>query len=62
MTQPTANAYLGQMDEAREAARKLKEISPHVSLARIKRGQHSRYPHRIDVLIQGMRLAGVPED
>ena len=57
-----ANAYLGRMEDARDGVRKLQEISPHVSLARIRRGQRARDPHRIDVLIEGMRLAGLPED
>jgi DNA-binding SARP family transcriptional activator len=33
-----------------------------VKLARIRRGQRSVDPHRIDVLIDGMRLAGLRED
>jgi TolB-like protein/Tfp pilus assembly protein PilF len=56
-----ANAYLGRMADAQEAVRRLQEISPHVTLARIRRGQRSLDPHRIDVLIEGMRLAGLPE-
>jgi tetratricopeptide (TPR) repeat protein len=57
-----ANAYLGRMDEARAALGKLREISPEVSLARIRRGQVARDPYRIDVLIEGMRRAGMPEN
>ena len=57
-----ANAYLGRMDEAHAALKKLQEISPEVSLARIRRGQMARDPRRIDVLIEGMRLAGMPEN
>jgi adenylate cyclase len=56
-----ANAYLGRMDEARKHIASLEAISPGVSLARIRRGQHPIDPHRIDVLIDGMRLAGLPE-
>ena len=57
-----ANAYLGRMADAQEAVRRLQQISPHVTLARIRRGQRSLDPHRIDVLIEGMRLAGLPEN
>jgi adenylate cyclase len=57
-----ANAYLGRMQEAREAIEGLRRISPHTSLARIRRGQRSRDPWRIDVLIEGMRLAGLAEE
>lgn len=55
------NAYLGRMEEARGYVAALQAISPGVSLARIRRGQHSKDPHRIDVLIEGMRMAGMPE-
>ncbi len=56
-----ANAHLGRMDEARKHIAALEAISPGANLARIRRGQHSIDPHRIDVLIDGMRLAGLPE-
>lgn len=57
-----ANAHLGRLDEARAALRSLQRISPNVSLSRVRRGQSSLDPRRIDVLIEGMRLAGMPED
>jgi TolB-like protein/Tfp pilus assembly protein PilF len=57
-----ANAYLGRMDEAIAFRERLEALSPGVTLARVRRGQHSRDPQRIDVLIEGMRLAGLPED
>lgn len=55
------NAYLGNMDVARGYIRGLQGISPGVTLSRIRRGQHARDPRRIDVLIEGMRLAGLAE-
>jgi TolB-like protein/Tfp pilus assembly protein PilF len=57
-----ANAYLGHLDEARKYLAALMKISPGVSLSRIRRGQKAIDPHRIDVLIEGMRLAGLSED
>ncbi|MGR9167518.1 adenylate/guanylate cyclase domain-containing protein [Rhizobium leguminosarum] len=54
-----ANAYLGHMDEARKHLAALESISPGVNLARIRRGQHAIDPHRIEVLIEGMRMAGM---
>ncbi|WP_244541326.1 hypothetical protein [Rhizobium tibeticum] len=54
-----ANAYLGRMDEARKHLAALETISPGVNLARIRRGQHAIDPHRIEVLIEGMRMAGM---
>ena len=56
-----ANAHLGRMEEARRHVAGLEEISPGVSLERIRRGQHSIDPHRIEVLIEGMRMAGMRE-
>jgi tetratricopeptide (TPR) repeat protein len=56
-----ANAYLGRMDVARRCVEGLQSISPGVTLSRIRRGQHARDPHRIDVVIEGIRMAGLPE-
>jgi adenylate cyclase len=56
-----ANAYLGRQEEARRHVAGYLAIAPHASLSRIKQGQHPRDPHRIDVLIDGMRLAGLQE-
>jgi adenylate cyclase len=56
-----ANAFLGRMEEAHRCLAALQGLSPGVSLARIRRGQHSKDPRRIDVLIEGMRMAGMPE-
>jgi TolB-like protein/Tfp pilus assembly protein PilF len=56
-----ANAYLGRMEEARKYLSALEKISPGVNLSRIRRGQRALDPHRIDVLIEGMRVAGLPE-
>jgi len=55
------NAYLGRMDAARVHVAGLQAISPGVTLSRIRRGQHARDQQRIDVVIEGMRLAGLPE-
>jgi TolB-like protein/Tfp pilus assembly protein PilF len=56
-----ANAYLGRLEVAREFVARLQTVSPGVTLSMIKRGQVYQYPGRIDVLVEGMRLAGVPE-
>jgi adenylate cyclase len=56
-----ANAYLGRMDDARLHLASLQRISPGVTLARIRHGQNPKYPHRIEVLIEGIRMAGMPE-
>ena len=54
------NAYLGRMEDAGRHLAALRIISPKVSLSRIRRGQHAKDPQRIDVLLEGMRLAGMP--
>ena len=55
----SANAYLDRMDEAKAYLGRLREIAPGVSLARIRAGQPARYPERIDVVLEGMRRAGM---
>ncbi len=57
-----ANAYLGRMHEAQKYLAALEKISPGINLSRIRRGQNSLDPHRIDVLIEGLRQAGLPEE
>ena len=57
-----ANAYLGHWDDAHKYVAALQKISPGVSLSRIRLGQKPLDPHRIDVLIEGMRLAGLAEN
>lgn len=54
-----ANAYLGRMDDARIYLDRLRAMAPGVSLARIKAGQPDKYPERIGVVLEGMRLAGM---
>ncbi len=57
-----ANAHLGQLEEARRHVTGLLAITPKASLTRIRQGQQPRDPHRLDVLIDGMRLAGLVEE
>lgn len=56
------NAHLGRLDEAKRALKVLQKLVPDISLARISRGQHAKDPQRTEVLIEGMRLAGMPEE
>lgn len=57
----STNAYLGRLDEAKQALERLQGLIPGITLAEIRRGQHSKEPYRTDVLIEGLRLAGMPE-
>jgi TolB-like protein/class 3 adenylate cyclase/Tfp pilus assembly protein PilF len=56
-----ANAHLGRLDEARRALAVLLEIMPGTTVTRVAKGQHSKDPRRTEVLIEGLRLAGMPE-
>jgi TolB-like protein/Tfp pilus assembly protein PilF len=56
-----ATAHLGRLEEAWRWRDKLLELAPEASLARIRRGQRPRDAHRIEIVLEGMRLAGMPE-
>ncbi|MEX0851746.1 MAG: adenylate/guanylate cyclase domain-containing protein [Bauldia sp.] len=55
------NMLLGRADEARRALATYRATAPEATLARIRSGQHTKDPHRRDVLVEGLRLAGMPE-
>jgi TolB-like protein len=56
-----ANALLGRMDEARRHLATFRLIVPEMTVARIRDGQPDRYPERIGPLLEGLRMAGLPE-
>ena len=56
-----SNAHLGRFDEAKRALATLQNLVPGISLARISAGQHAKDPRRIEVILEGMRLAGMRE-
>jgi class 3 adenylate cyclase len=56
-----ANAQLGRMDEARRWAAKFRVFAPSVTIARIRDGQPAKDPSRMAAILQGLRLAGLPE-
>ena len=55
------NAHLGRLNEARRALAALQTLVPGVSIARMRSTIHSKDPRRSDLMIEGMRLAGMPE-
>jgi TolB-like protein len=57
-----ANAHLGRMEEARHYLAKLRELTPGVTIARIRAGQPAKDPGRIAAVLDGLRLAGLPEN
>ncbi|MBD9447616.1 adenylate/guanylate cyclase domain-containing protein [Rhizobium sp. RHZ01] len=56
-----ANAKLGRMDEARRHLAGLLAFSPGVTVARIRAGQAAKNPNRIEPILTGLALAGMPE-
>lgn len=57
-----ANAHLDRLDEARRYLSELQRINPTLTITKLRLGQHARDPWRVEVLFQGLRLAGLPED
>ena len=56
-----ANAQLGQMDEAQRFLAEFRKLAPWVTLARIWAGQPQKDPSRCAAILEGLRLAGLPE-
>ena len=56
-----ANAHLGRMDEARRHLAELRRLAPEVTVASIRAGQCAKDPGRIEPILAGLRLAGLPE-
>ena len=57
-----ANAHLGRMDEARRYLAELRRLAPEVTVASIRAGQPAKDPGRIEPILEGLRLAGLPEN
>ena len=58
-----ANAFLGRLGEAARWAEALRKVSPETNFANIRRGhQMMRDQRQVEVVIEGVRLAGMPED
>ncbi|WP_137113181.1 winged helix-turn-helix domain-containing protein [Rhodobacter sp. SY28-1] len=56
-----ANALMGRIDAAHESCARLKLAIPGTTVAAIRRGQPKKLPERIDPVLRGLRLAGLPE-
>ena len=57
-----SSAHLGRMDEARGFLRALRAFAPHVTVASIRAGQSAKDPGRVEPILDGLRLAGMPEE
>ena len=56
-----ANAHLGRQEEARRSLARLQALIPDVRIAHVKGVHHTKDPRRADLLIAGLRIAGMPE-
>ncbi|MGO4838339.1 tetratricopeptide repeat protein, partial [Rhizobiaceae sp. 2RAB30] len=56
-----ANAHLGYMGEAHRYLGELLKMAPDVTIARIAAGQPAKDPARLAAILDGLRLAGLPE-
>ena len=57
----SGNALLGRMDLARHYLALLLEVAPGTTLATLRAGQPAKIPGRIEPILEGLRLAGLPE-
>jgi len=56
-----ANALTGNLEKAREALARLRHVHPDLRLSGIKNWLPYRRSEDIEIMIQGFRLAGLPE-
>lgn len=56
-----ANAHLGRMPEAHHFLDELMRMAPGVTIASIRAGQPAKDPSRLAAILDGLRLAGLPE-
>jgi len=56
-----ALTQLGRVEEARSAVSKLRELSPAVTVSRLRELLSYRDPEALDMILDGMTIAGLPE-
>ena len=56
-----ANAHLGHMAEAHGLLQEFRAIAPDVTVASIRAGQPTEDPARVAAILEGLRIAGLPE-
>ena len=54
-------AKLGRLDEARIHLATFRILRPTITIAAIREAQPKRYPDRMANILDGLRLAGLPE-
>jgi hypothetical protein len=53
--------HLGRLTEATRTLAVLQALVPGISLARLGHTTPASFSHRDDIMIEGLRLAGMPE-
>jgi len=61
-TKVAANAHLGRLDEARAELSRLLAIDPKLTIAGYRAYAHFAAPEVLELLVAGLRLAGLPEE
>jgi len=56
-----ANAHLGRLDEARAELSRVLAIDPKLTIAGLQESLHYVAPEIVELLVTGLRLAGLPE-
>ena len=56
-----ANAQLGRMDVAKHWLKRFRADHPEMTVSRIRVGQPDKDPSRMAAILEGLRLAGLPE-
>jgi adenylate cyclase len=56
-----ALVQLGRMEEAKEAVAKLRELAPHLSVSRLRECWPIRDKDSLNMMLEGLRAAGLPE-
>ena len=56
-----ANAHLGHLDEARAELARVLAIDPKLTIAGFREYAHFAAPEILELLVTGLRLAGLPE-
>ena len=60
-TKVAANAHLGRLDEARAELGRVLAIDPKLTIAGFRTYAHFEAPEVLELLVTGLRLAGLPE-
>ena len=57
-----ALAHLGQLDAARTELSRMLAIAPTLTIASFREYAHFAHPEGLELIVTGLRLAGLPEE